>query len=161
MSSPHKKARTAPSGSNASQKLAKSQRTRKPAEYKVRWANVSNEEAAQGRDKVSNRDQATLSARRLAADTPLDALWLTREQKISINALAADDRLVDYVFNAKNQDSQTHAAALLASNGLDLESRDDPASRWSVRWTSKNQEAGSGQTNRVLYQWYVLYIYIL
>ncbi|KAJ6478228.1 hypothetical protein C8R45DRAFT_1063287 [Mycena sanguinolenta] len=49
----------------------------------------------------------------------------------------------------KEQQSQYEAAALMASHGLDLDSREDNGNRWSVRWSTSNE---GGKTRRVLLQ---------
>ncbi|KAK7041326.1 hypothetical protein R3P38DRAFT_2768661 [Favolaschia claudopus] len=48
-----------------------------------------------------------------------------------------------YVNGHQEQQSQYEAAALMASHGLDLDSREDNGNRWSVRWSTNHRVAGS------------------
>lgn len=154
MSSSRKKARLSTSSPTSEQ----SRGPHRKLEYKVCFGHVSNTEAAQGYDAPSSRDQSTLSARGLASEIPMDELWLTDAQKHSIRALHKENCIVDHVFSINQHGSQTQAAALMASHGLDIASREDPVNRWSARWTSASQQVGVAQTKRVLYQWCVIFL---
>ncbi|KAJ7171460.1 hypothetical protein C8R46DRAFT_1162244 [Mycena filopes] len=125
---------------------------RGPPAFHVRFANVSVEEAAQGLKKASERQNTTVPARSLASDIQLNELSLTPEQRSAIGVLNASDAGVDakfYVNGAQEQQSQYEAAALMASHGLDLDSREDNGNRWSVRWSTSKD---GGKTRRVLLQ---------
>jgi hypothetical protein len=144
-----------PERDSASPGRKKRRRARKPPAYKVRFGNVSPEEAAQGRKITSERVKSTLSSRRLVSDIQTKELWLTGAQKEALDALCSANEIVDHTFYINHENarqSQLNAAALMASYGLDLDSREVPANRWSVR---SSQERGPGQTKRVLYQWCV------
>jgi hypothetical protein len=55
----------------------------------------------------------------------------------------------DRQFVAQDASSQSEAAALLASHGLDSNSRKDPTNKWTPR-----DSLNTGYVVRVLYQWY-------
>ncbi|KAF7348406.1 hypothetical protein MSAN_01794600 [Mycena sanguinolenta] len=125
---------------------------RGPPSFHLRFAHITAEEASQGLKKVSQRQNTTIPARSLASDIQLKELWLTMEQKSAIDALNAAGACLDnkfYVHGDQEQQSQYEAAALMASHGLDLDSREDNGNRWSVRWSTSNE---GGKTRRVLLQ---------
>ncbi|KAJ7744374.1 hypothetical protein B0H16DRAFT_1322160 [Mycena metata] len=128
---------------------------RGPPAFQVRFANVSAGDAAQGLKKRSERENTTIPARSLASDIQLKELWLTPEQRSAIDTLNASDAGLDtkfYVNGDQEQQSQYEAAALMASHGLDLDSREDNGNRWSVKWSTSKD---GGKTKRVLLQWCV------
>ncbi|KAJ7633904.1 hypothetical protein DFH06DRAFT_1272396 [Mycena polygramma] len=130
----------------ATQEPKKLKKTKGPPGYNVRFAEVSENSAAQGRKVSSERENTTVAPRSLASDVPLNELWLTKEQKDAIITLNASKETVDLLYY-----SQFDAAACMASHGLDLDSREDIGNRWSVRWsTSSKKEAG--RIRRVLLQ---------
>ncbi|KAK7001141.1 hypothetical protein R3P38DRAFT_2559317 [Favolaschia claudopus] len=138
---------------------SKSRKSAAPPPYKIRFANVSNDEAAQGLKRASQRENTTVSARSSASDIQLKELCLTAEQKSAINALIGSGACLDakfYVNGDQEQQSQYEAAALMASHGLDIDSREDNGNRWSVRWSTSKD---GGQTRRVLLQWCVHFVY--
>ncbi|KAF8147129.1 hypothetical protein K438DRAFT_1689141, partial [Mycena galopus ATCC 62051] len=132
--------------------LTNSVKTRGPPSHHLRFAHITAEEASQGLKKVSERQNTTIPARSLASDIQLKELWLTTEQTSAIDALNAAGACLDhkfYVHGDQEQQSQYEAAALMASHGLDLDSREDNGNRWSVRWSTSNK---GGKTRRVLLQ---------
>ncbi|KAJ7046892.1 hypothetical protein C8F04DRAFT_1308458 [Mycena alexandri] len=128
----------------------KERKPKGPPQYKVRFATVSENGAAQGRKVSSERENTTVPARSLASDIPLSELWLTQEQKDAINVL----QTVDWLFcvnGDQEEQSQYDAAACMASHGLDLDSREDTSNRWSVRWSTSTKK-DAGRIRRVLLQ---------
>ncbi|KAF8206764.1 hypothetical protein K438DRAFT_1480796, partial [Mycena galopus ATCC 62051] len=76
----------------------------------------------------------SMPSRSLASDIQLKELCLTPEQRARIDALNAANMLFDakfYVNGDKEQQSQYEAAALMASHGLDLDSREEHGNRWT------------------------------
>ncbi|KAK7006689.1 hypothetical protein R3P38DRAFT_3214047 [Favolaschia claudopus] len=70
-----------PKASTSSKPKTQSSKPRKaaaPPSYHVRFANVSNDEAAQGSKKVSQRENTTIPARSSASDIQLRELWTRR-----------------------------------------------------------------------------------
>jgi hypothetical protein len=127
-----------------------------PPPFTVRFATVSADEAAQGLKRTSERKNTTLPSRSLASDIQVKELSLTPKQRREIDALNASDAILDakfYVNGDQEQQSQYAAAALMASHGLDLDSREANGNRWSVRWSTSKD---GGKTKRVLLQWYVI-----
>ncbi|KAJ7038953.1 hypothetical protein C8F04DRAFT_1179288 [Mycena alexandri] len=128
-------------------KPAKKRTSRGPPAFQVRFANISAEEAAQGLKKTSERQNTTIPARSLASDIQLKELWLTLEQRSAIDTLNAANAGLDtkfYVNGDQEQQSQYEAAALMASHGLDLDSREDNGNRWSVRWSTSKDGVTAG-----------------
>ncbi|KAJ7455589.1 hypothetical protein FB451DRAFT_1048959, partial [Mycena latifolia] len=130
----------------------KARKSRGPPSFEVRFANISANEAAQGLKRASERTNTTIPSRSLASDIQLRELWLTKEQRAAIDALTAAGEALDtkfYVNGDAEQQSQYEAAALLASHGLDLDSREDNGNRWSIRWSTSKE---AGKIKRVLLQ---------
>ncbi|KAJ6598726.1 hypothetical protein B0H10DRAFT_2231484 [Mycena sp. CBHHK59/15] len=116
-------------------KHAKKRTSGAPPTFNFRFGNVSIDEAAQGLKRVSECQNTTIPSRSLASDIQLKELWLTTEQKDAIAALNATDACLDakfYVNGDQEQQSQYKAAVLMASHGLDLDSREDNGNRWRV-----------------------------
>ncbi|KAJ7028157.1 hypothetical protein C8F04DRAFT_993887, partial [Mycena alexandri] len=133
-------------------KPAKKRTSSGPPAFQVRFANITAEEAAQGLKKTSERQNITIPPRSLASDIQLKELWLTPEQRSAIDALNVSNAGLDakfYVNGDQEQQSQYEAAALMASHGLDLDSREDNGNRWSVKWSTSKD---GGRTKRVLLQ---------
>jgi hypothetical protein len=127
-------------------------------DFRVRFAApVTNEEASRAYVKASNREKTQLNSRQTVSDVPIQKLILTNAQLDGIKQLHARNETVSMEFYAGGdnvKEAQESAAALMASHGLDTESRDDPCSKWSARWsTLSSKTAGPGQTRRVLFQW--------
>ncbi len=126
--------------------------------YKVQVAPVSALEAAEGRTRVSEGIQTGLKARQLASQTHLTALILSPTQKQALNVLYTGSTAIqEHHFHAPGPEahaSQVEAFVLMAVHGLDVDSREEPGNRWSVRATQLSTTAvGHGQTRRYLLQW--------
>jgi hypothetical protein len=66
-------------------------------------------------------------------------------------------KILEHKFVVRGADdgaSQVSAAAIMASYELDLDSREDAASRWSVKWCTVRGKGTDNEVQRVLYQWY-------
>ncbi len=107
--------------------------------YKVQVAPVSALEAAEGRTRVSEGIQTGLKARQLASQTHLTALILSPTQKQALNVLYTGSTAIqEHHFHAPGPEahaSQVEAFVLMAVHGLDVDSREEPGNRWSVRAT--------------------------
>jgi hypothetical protein len=94
----------------------------------------------------------------LASDTNTNALILTKGQKEEILSLYGSDSTTasfcrnGQAYREHSEEDQQAAAVLLATHHLDLESRERPGCRWSIRW-SKSSGKGTKATKRELYQW--------
>jgi hypothetical protein len=95
-----------PERDSASPGRKKRRRARKPPAYKVRFGNVSPEEAAQGRKITSERVKSTLSSRRLASDIQTKELWLTGAQKEALDALCLANEIVDHAFYINHENAR-------------------------------------------------------
>jgi len=124
----------------------------KESAFKVRFAPVSATQAAQGRTARADRAACHLPASRIAADVQIDKLFTTGDQRAQLDGIYRNQEAYDHQFVAQDTQSQVAAAALLASHGLDLDSREDPANRWSTKW-SLTRGKGAEEVTRVLYQW--------
>jgi hypothetical protein len=136
--------------------VKKSTRSARQPQFKVRFAEVSSIEAAQGLTVKAKRQKTILASRTLASDIQIKELWLTDEQRESINALYATNKIIDQLFPMDHDiasQSQMAAASFMATHNLDLDSREDPANRWSIRWVWTRAQGGPEQTKRVLLQW--------
>ncbi|KAJ7574963.1 hypothetical protein C8J56DRAFT_1064119 [Mycena floridula] len=123
--------------------------------YNVRFGEVSAAEAARGYNNKPKGRPENLNARSLGTDINWNALKLTENQRKDIHTIYQNGRNVDHKFYAYGDlaaESQREAAALLASYGLDLDSRDEPANRWSVKWSMKSPGQNTVPTRRVLSQ---------
>ncbi|KAJ7581987.1 hypothetical protein C8J56DRAFT_792749 [Mycena floridula] len=121
--------------------------------YNVRFGEVSAAEAARGYNNKPKGRPENLNARSLGTDINWNALKLTENQRKDIHTIYQNGRNVDHKFYAYGDlaaESQREAAALLASYGLDLDSRDEPANRWSVKWSMKSPGQNTVPTRRVL-----------
>ena len=114
----------------------------KSASYQVRFGHVSAQEAAAGygqRKQTAKREKEHLSAREKATGLNRGALTLTPTQHEELCELEANNQLFDLEFLAvpgeRGDASQKEAAAILAAHGLELDLRDEPTNRWSIRWS--------------------------
>ncbi|KAJ3780380.1 hypothetical protein GGU10DRAFT_279500 [Lentinula aff. detonsa] len=139
-------------GSSSSQKPANTT-------FKVRFANVSPEEAADGRNKVKDRQKIGLSAKESTSSLLRNSLVLSETQRDQIEQLYRSGNCPEehLFFSGGDSEaqSQKNASALLAMHGLNVDSRDEPTNRWSIRWSSKGKENVKSDIEiiRVLYQW--------
>ncbi|KAJ7881115.1 hypothetical protein B0H14DRAFT_3129220 [Mycena olivaceomarginata] len=118
-----------------------------PPPFTVRFATVSADEAAQGLKCTSERKNTTLPSHSLASNIQVKELYLTPKQRREINALNTSDAILDakfYVNGDQEQQSQYVAAALMALDGLDLDSHEANGNRWSVWWSTSKD---GGKTN--------------
>lgn len=127
-------------------KTTEARKGRQPRECKVKWVNVS---AAQ----ASGQD-VHLSAHNLASEIYTQYLTLTEHQQAEFTML--EHFIEDTTFNPHSEAEQLEAAALLASNSLDLDARESIGSRWSNRWGATTGKDGR-QIRRSLYQWYFIF----
>ncbi len=107
------------------------------------------------RPAEASGQQVQLTARRIASKVYIEKLWLTTEQRAQIDAFYANrdaSPLVIRVFDANNTEEQREAAALLASEGLDPDGREELGNRWSSRWDGETEKRGI-VTKRELFQW--------
>ncbi len=108
--------------------------------------------------KEASGKKVQLTARRIATKIYIEKLWLTEDQRAQINALYANpdaSSLVTRVFDSKDPEEQCAAAALLASEGLDPDGREELGNRWSSRWGRPTENKGI-VTRRELFQWCVM-----
>jgi hypothetical protein len=115
---------------NVSKPFTKPTGTARRAQFKVRFAEVSPIEAAQGLTTKAKRQKATLASRSLASDIQVRELWLTDKQKELLNELYTTDKIIDQIFYVNHEtacQSQMVASAFMATHDLDLDSREDPA----------------------------------
>lgn len=99
----------------------------------------------------ANREKGGLSSRSAASQLYINELKPTPQQKKSIQTLYEENRGFDNMYRCLDDNEQVEAAALLASLGLDTDTRESVANRWHVRWTNGKRD----DTHRVLYQWCV------
>lgn len=97
----------------------------------------------------ANKEKGGLSSRSVASQLYIHELKPTSHQKKTILALYEENQGFDNVYRCLNEEDQVNAAALLASLGLDTDTRESVANRWHVRWTNGDRN----DTRRVLYQW--------
>lgn len=95
-----------------------------------------------------------LSSRRVGAQIYLDHLRPTECQRSEIERLYAAGHAFEHLYRCLDQDDQLSAAALLASLGLDTDSRESLTNRWHTRWSQPSGQ-NKEKTWRVLYQWCV------
>lgn len=95
-----------------------------------------------------------LSSRRVGAQIYLDHLRPTECQRSEIERLYAAGLAFEHLYRCLDQDDQLSAAALLASLGLDTDSRESLTNRWHTRWSQPSGQ-NKEKTWRVLYQWCV------
>jgi hypothetical protein len=112
---------------------------------KDKWITVTPKEAS--------GQKSALSGRREVSDVNLKALTLTSEQISQINRIYEQGLAEDTAFQDLEEADQLRAASLLATHHLDVDSRDNLGSRWSVKWTRTSGGKQIGQSRRVLYQW--------
>lgn len=109
---------------------------------KNKWVNITPEQA---------------SGRKMAASQIyFKYLSFTASQHKEVNRLYKVDEAKNQPFRALNDEEQLAAASAMASYGLDLDARECPKNRWSIKWTSSI--GGGEHIRRVLYQWLVYYI---
>lgn len=97
----------------------------------------------------AKREKGTLSARSVASQLYIKELKATKEQEQTIHTLYSEGCGFDTLYGCLNEEDQVNAAALIASLGLDIDTRESVANRWHVRWATGKSES----TQRVLYQW--------
>lgn len=95
-----------------------------------------------------------LSSRRVAAQIYLDHLRPTAHQRSQIEDLYEAGHAFEHLYRCLDQEDQLSAAALLASLGLDTDTRESVANRWHTRWSQPSGQ-NAEKTWRVLYQWCV------
>lgn len=97
----------------------------------------------------AKREKGQLSARSVASQLYIKELKGTKEQEKTIHTLYNEGQGFDTLYGCLSENDQLNAAALLASLGLDVDTRESVANRWHVRWATGKNES----TQRVLYQW--------
>lgn len=97
----------------------------------------------------ANKEKGGLSSRSVASQLYIHELKPTPQQKKAIHTLYEEGHGFDNLYQCLNDEEQVQAAALLASLGLDTDTRESVANRWHVRWTSGKRD----DTHRILYQW--------
>lgn len=80
----------------------------------------------------------------------LTHLNLDDTQRKAILAIYADGRNLFQKFDAKNEQDQLTASALLATHRLDFDQLEALQNKWCCRWSKNDEREG---TQRVLYQW--------
>ena len=112
-----------------------------------RWSILTPEEAS-GR-------KVLLSAKREAVAVYTKYLNLSEDQQEKMTLLYDNGLITDIKFRNLDEKDQLEATTMLGINHLDLDARERPDSRWSIKW-SKGSGWGEGETRQVLYQWYVI-----
>lgn len=82
----------------------------------------------------------------------LERLILDDAQRNKIKTLYEEAKNFVQKFDAKNEQDQLTASAILAANRLDLDALEALDNKWSCRWSKKDGK-GNKETARVLYQW--------
>lgn len=91
-----------------------------------------------------------LSSRNVVSQLYIHKLKPTPQQEKTISTLYEEGHGFDNMYRCMVDVEQVEAASLLASLGLDTDTRESLANRWHVRWTNGNRR---DDTHRVLYQW--------
>lgn len=118
----------------------------KKAKFEVRFAPVTYEDAR-------GTQSGPLNPRRRAAQVEFKKLFSDDKQCTAVCQLYKSNN-VD-VFEEEyepDKGSQLEAATILASQNLDPESLESPASRWSIK-DSMITGKGKKTTKKILYQW--------
>lgn len=124
----------------------KPQRPQKPSN---KWINLTAEQAS--------TTTQILSAHQIASQIYLQYLTLAPEQEMALSEIyQSGDSIEEKIFRTEDESDQLAAAAMLATNYLDLDSRESLGSRWSIRW-GKSDGKDKSRVRKVLYQWYVIY----
>lgn len=120
-----------------------------------KWANTTPETA-------SKKSKAPLKQRSLLSDIPLKKLMVSSAQlqqleemyRIHATANEGGDSPVDYLYTLSDDD-QLSASAIMAQQGLDIDTREQLDNRWSQQWScySTNSVKVRDRTRRVLYLW--------
>ncbi|OJT03174.1 hypothetical protein TRAPUB_6250, partial [Trametes pubescens] len=98
------------------------------------------------------REKGALTSRRKASEIYIDKLWLTADQRRSIEELYTANEIPSWDYCAEVDEDQVAAAARLAGEGLEVDRMAKSlGNRWSVRW-SRNSGQGFQETCRQLYQ---------
>jgi hypothetical protein len=123
---------------------------------KLKWSNYTTETA-------SGSGKPALKQRTIASDIPLDKLKVSPEQlaqlkQIYANATTADHQnsVVDLLY-ALGDDDQLAASAIMAQQGLDIDTREGLDNRWSQQWSrnsGKNVKVANN-TKKILFLWHV------
>ncbi|KIJ38649.1 hypothetical protein M422DRAFT_258767 [Sphaerobolus stellatus SS14] len=119
--------------------------------FRVRFANVSTQEA--------NKENVEVKARQAARQILWNHLDLRPEQRTLIQALydasenggPGSNEIEDHHFAPSNPVQQNEAASILMTHSLDSDSLEDIGSRWSVKWSKKTGK-GEKEEHRTLYQ---------
>jgi hypothetical protein len=111
----------------------------------------------------SSGTKAPLRQRTLLSDIPLKKLLVSSVQLQELEeiyrrniATGVDDgtSAVDYLYTL-SEDDQLAASAIMAQQGLDIDTREQLDNRWSQQWScySTNSPKTRNRTKRVLYLW--------
>lgn len=103
----------------------------------------------------ASREKVPLTALRLSSEVYVKYLWLTDKQLTEVQELYTGTATCSNIYDARNEEQQIAAAALLAQLGLDLDARSSLGNRWSIRWSRKTGRKGS-ETRCALYQWCIM-----
>lgn len=107
------------------------------------------------------REKGALTSRRKASEIYIDKLWLTTDQRRSVEELYAANGVPSWDYQPEVDEDQVAAATRLAGEGLEVgEMAKSLGNRWSVRW-SRNSGQGFQETCRQLYQWYSVFHVVL
>ena len=123
------------------------------------FINLTPGQAAEARTKKSERKHHRLPALTETSKVALSELSLSPaelEQVKGIYLTNKGEAPLNLAYAPLNSEDQMAAAAYLAGQRLDFDSRSLLSSRWRVRisrWGGGNKKAGG--THRVLYQWCV------
>ena len=82
----------------------------------------------------------------------LERLILDDIQREEVKSLYREEKHFSQKFDAKNEQEQLTASAILAANRLDFDALEALDNKWSCRWSKKDGE-GDNKTQRILYQW--------
>lgn len=63
-----------------------------------------------------------------------------------------DNYVVDHLFSTADDD-QISASAIMAQQGLDIDSRERLDNRWSHQWSLNSGKSEKAKTRRILYLW--------
>ncbi|KAJ7189803.1 hypothetical protein GGX14DRAFT_337081, partial [Mycena pura] len=106
------------------------------------------------RTKVPLKQSSVLSDIRLNKMKVSPEQFKELEEMYSNRATAVDDGIspVDYIY-ALNDDDQLAASAIMAQQGLDVDTREQLNNRWSHQWSSysNNSLNARNRTRRILY----------
>lgn len=126
---------------------------------KFKWATSATPETRASRKKAPLKQSSVLSDIRLNKMKVSPEQFKQLEEIYRSHATAVDNRNspVDHLYRL-DDDDQLAASAIMAQQGLDVDTREQLDNRWSHQWSSYSHNSlnARNRTRRILYLWYAV-----